>query len=308
MRIDLLSVNDKNGLDRVYMLLNSVKMTKQEDTSIVYHLLIEDVDEAIKQYFADLVAEDFKIQFTDCRQFEDKVHLPEDVKYYASVNYYTMVRCFCPGYFKQLDKVLYLDTDILFLQTGIEQLWEEDIEDYYLAGVQDVIITRYKPCQIELKNLNYPQKYVNGGVLLFNFKKMREDKLDQKFAEWCMNWHLDQIQPFYLDQTLLNHLCRGKIKYLDYWFNDISLVTSVYTFNPLKEYLKQKYGYSQPVNSIHDAVLVHFLGEAKPWKKLNVEAARKYYPYYDASVKVWNHLKSVVEKGANNDGDLDQQK
>lgn len=299
MKIDLFSVNDKNGLDRVYMLLNSIKMTKQEQTVINYHLLIEDVDCEIKDYFADLVAEDFNIQFVDCRQFEDKIHLPKNGKYYAKVNYYTMVRCLCPSYFKQIDKMLYLDTDLVFLQHGIEQLWQTDIDQYYIAGVEDIIITRYKQCQIELKNLKQPEKYVNGGILLFNYKLIREDKINEKLVDWCMNWKLDQIQPFYLDQTLLNHLCREKIKYVDYKYNDISLVTSIFTFPSHIQYLREKYGYKEPVNSIQNAVILHFLGDAKPWKNFDADKAKNVFPYFIVSQKIWNHLKKVLQKGSN---------
>lgn len=308
MRIDLLSVNDKNGLDRVYMLLNSIKMTKQEETQIYYHLLIEDVDEAIKEYFSDLLSDDFKIQFTDCRQFEDKIKMPEDVTYYAKVNYYTMIRCLCPSYFTQIDKMLYLDTDIVFLQHGLEDLWNIDIEQYYVAGAQDIIITNYKPCQIELKNLKQPQKYINGGVLLFNYKLIRENGLDKQMAKWCLNWNVNQLQPFYLDQTLINYLCKNRIQYIDYKFNDFSLTTSTYIFSSQQHYLKQKYGYNNPINSINDAVILHFLGELKPWKNYNYEKAQKYYPYVLVSKKIWQHLCAVLKKGVENEGNLDNQK
>lgn len=295
MRIDCLSINDKNGLDRVYVLLNSIKQTKNKDTTIVYHLIIEDLDQTIKQYFADLESEDFVIQFTECRQFKDKINLPE-AKYYCSKNYYTMVRCLCPSYFKQLDKVLYLDTDLVFLREGIEQLWNTDISDCYLAGCQDLIITKYKPCQIELKNLKYPQKYVNGGVLLFNYKLMREDKKDEELASWCTSWKVDQIKPFYLDQSLMNHLLRDKLKYLDYKFNDVSLVTSSYVYKNIKQHLMQNYNYTVPVNSIKDAVILHFLGDLKPWKNFNIEKVKEYYPYAEVTKVIWNNIEKVLKK------------
>lgn len=297
MKIDLLSVNDKNGLENVYMLLNSIKMTKLEDTTIVYHLLIEDVNQKIKQYFADLEAKDFKIDFIDCRQFQNKIKLPEKAKYLAKVNYYTMVRCLCPSFFKQVDKMLYLDTDLVFLQEGIEELWQTDVEDYYLAGAEDIIVTRYKNCQIELENLKQPERYVNGGVLIFNYKLMRQNKLDQQFAKWCLNWNLDQLQPLYLDQTLMNYLCRGKIKYIDYKFNDISLVTSIYTYPSHIRYLKEKYCYQKPYNSVKDAVILHFLGEAKPWKNFKIEEAVKVFPYLNVAITIWKNIQKALKKG-----------
>ena len=291
MQIDLFSVNDKNGLDRVYVLLNSVKKTKLPDTTIHYRLIIEGVDDSIKQYFSDLQSEDFKIEYFDTEWFKQRINVPTE-GLYCSSNYYTMVRCLCPSYFKQLDKVLYLDTDIVLLQRGIEELWETDITDYYMAGCEDIIVTRFERLQCQRVNSKNRTSYINGGVILFNFKLIREAGLDVVLAKWCQNWNYEQLKPYYLDQTLLNYICRDKIKYVDYKFNDISLVTSVVVYKLQQQYLKQKYGYPYPVNSINDAVILHFLGDGKPWREVN----QRVYPYYPVAKQVWKAIQKELKK------------
>ena len=291
MRIDIFSVNDKNGLDRVYMLLNSIKQTKRNDTTIHYRLIIEGLDDSIKQYFSDLQSNDFKIQFFEAEWFKERIHLPEK-GFLCKANYYTMVRCLCPGYFKQLDKVLYLDTDIVLLQGGIEHLWETDITDYYMAGCEDIIITRFDRLQCQRVNSKNRTSYINGGVILFNFKLIRQDKKDIVLANWCQNWNEEQLKPYYLDQTLLNYVLKDKIKYVDYKYNDFSLVTSTVVFKMHQQYLKQKYGYQYPINSINDAVILHFLGECKPWHV----AHPQYYPYTKLAIEVWKQIEKQLRK------------
>mgnify|MGYP003319475881 CR=1 FL=1 len=113
MNINVASVSDKKGLDRVYILLNSLKQTKQNDTIVNYYLIIEDADDEVKKYFLDIVNVDFRIQIIDTSWFKQRINPPQN-------SYLYYVRCLFPAYFKGLDKLLYLDTDMVFLQEGVE--------------------------------------------------------------------------------------------------------------------------------------------------------------------------------------------
>ena len=294
-RIDCFSVNDKNGLNRVYMLLNSLKLTKQKDTVINYRLILEDLTEETKQYFADLQSEDFNIQFIDIDWFKQRIHLPEkDFK--VPANYYTMVRCLCPAYFKQVDRMLYLDTDMVFLQGGVEELWNTNIDQYYIAGVEDIMIMHWQQMKFEKENTKNETAYINAGMTLMNFKLIREVGLDKELVEWCQNWKNDELKPHWLDQTLLNYLFRGKIKLLDFKYNDYSLVISSAVMNIVKKHLKQLYDYDEPVNSVKDAVIIHFLGDLKPWKEQKQIKYYFCYPYRTAAKKIWQNLEKALKK------------
>ena len=292
MKIDLLSINDKNGLDRVYILLNSLKQTKQADTEVTYHLILEDVEHNIA-YFEDLVSDDFKLEFIQLTPFLDRINLPE-FKYQAPANKYTMIRCLTPSYFSSIDKMLYIDTDTVFLQEGVEQLFNTDLTDYYLAGCEDIFISRMNLFTFERQNTKNHYTYINGGVILFNFKKIREDGLDLKLVEMCSNWNLDELKPNWLDQTLMNYVFREKIKLLDYKYNDFSLVTSVTTQPVHSKYLKEKYGYNDMVNSVKDAVILHFLGQMKPWiPRVRQESC---FPFSNATRQIWKKIEGTLKK------------
>ena len=293
--MDLLSVNDKNGLDRVYILVNSVKLTKKEETKVVYHLILEDVDEKVKQYFEPLNDETFKVDLIDIAPFKQKINLPKG-KNQCKVNYYTIVRCLGPAYFANIDKMLYLDTDIVLLQNGIEQLFETDMTNYYMAGVEDIMINHFPKLHFEIQNTK-TKTYINSGVTLFNYKLIRENGLDKQLEKWCLNWNHDQLDLNWIDQTLLNYLLRDKVKLLDYKFNDYSLVLTNLVFNDVKQVLKSKYNYTEPINSIKNAVILHFLGDGKPWRPINEQVAVKYFPYIGVAIRIWKHIESVLKRG-----------
>ena len=84
----------------------------------------------------------------------------------------TYFRLLIPTIFKDIeDKILYLDADIV-IRHNIDDLWETDIQNFCLAGVEDTFI----------KAINYKNNigllnddiYVNAGVLLFNIKRINQ--------------------------------------------------------------------------------------------------------------------------------------
>ena len=67
---------------------------------------------------------------------------------------------------KEIDKIIYFDCDSI-IADSINSLYNIDISDYYLAGVQDTVYNFYK----ELIGLNKEYRYVNARNDAFKFKK-----------------------------------------------------------------------------------------------------------------------------------------
>ncbi|WP_330847969.1 glycosyltransferase family 8 protein, partial [Streptococcus suis] len=89
----------------------------------------------------------------------------------------TYFRILLPSQLPELDRILYLDCDIL-VKGSLNPLWESDLTHHYLAGVNELDMLH--------DNSDYRQKigftpqdiYVNAGVLLFNLELMRQDKIE----------------------------------------------------------------------------------------------------------------------------------
>ena len=115
---------------------------------------------------------------------------------------YTLIRLFADLIDDIPDKLLYLDTDIMFNRDA-RLLWLIDIDDYEYAAAND----HYG------KYLINP-RYINAGVILFNMKKCRETGLFVKAREWIQKKKLT-----FADQSALIRSTTKK-KLLPQKYND----------------------------------------------------------------------------------------
>lgn len=286
MLINCFSISSNDQLNLVYILLNSLKHIKQTDTNIQYSLLLELTQQKnlsyCQNYFQPLSSDDFKITIMDISSllpFMDKSLKPP---------HYAYIKCFAPRIFKNLDKILYLDTDMVFYQQGVEQLWNTDISRYYLAAVEQPIVTYFM--KQELKN-THTKRYFNSGVMLLNLKKIRKFKLDDEMINMVVRWDYNKVKPKVVEQSFLNYLFKRKVKFIDFKFNNSILVATSLVVNPLKEYLKKQYNILDIRESLFKTVIFHFLGQNKPWKEevknYDTEVA---FPYKKQCLNIWNAL------------------
>lgn len=85
----------------------------------------------------------------------------------------TWYRIFLPELLPDVDRVLFLDADVI-VRDDLGELWELDLGDDHLAAVTNVFPPEYadRPAAIGLRS---PDEYFNAGVLLMNLDAMRRD-------------------------------------------------------------------------------------------------------------------------------------
>jgi lipopolysaccharide biosynthesis glycosyltransferase len=96
-------------------------------------------------------------------------------------------RVFLPQLLPALDKLLYLDVDIIAVDS-IVPLWETELGDHYLAAVTNVFQHDHldRPAQLGLAD---PRDYFNSGVLLMNLDLMRRDDCTRKLIDYAQSHH-----------------------------------------------------------------------------------------------------------------------
>ena len=165
---------------------------------------------------------------------------------------------------KDVDKILYLDCDVIVL-SGIEELFMQDITDFYIGAVEDIVFYFDLLCSIKPFGT-----YVNNGVLLINLKKWRQDNIAQKLFD-VVEKYGDKL--IYHDQTATNLVCEGKIKFLDLRYN--VQVFTLLQIGTLLNHPKRK----QIIQSIKKPTIIHYTGPKKPWNSYC--PLRKYYLQYE---------------------------
>ena len=148
-------------------------------------------------------------------------YLPLDEKIFAkcdakhpSLTLSTFGRYLIPELIAE-DKVLYLDCDIM-VRGSLAPLWQENVEDYYLAGMPDYNVIRrgrLKECLGEDFEVD---RYVNAGVLLINNKRWREEQLFNKLLDFSEK--KASILNFG-DQDAINYICRSAKKMIPERYN-----------------------------------------------------------------------------------------
>lgn len=265
-RISIVCTIDNNYSQHCAVLLSSVFENNKESFFDIY-ILSDFIDEVNKNKLSKLVDNyTQKLYFIqiDKKQFEG---LPYGGKF-SNISLATYYRLILPDVLpKTLDKVLYLDCDIV-VNDEISSLWNLDLQKNAVAGVEDSVeISSNAP-----KRLGYSSNYsyFNAGVMLMNLSALREMQFTQKAFSY-IELHLKEI--VYHDQDILNALLYDKKIFLPIKWN----VMECFLFrHPL---IHSKYE-----RELGDAqkkpIIIHFTGKMKPWyKECNHPYKGKYYKY-----------------------------
>ena len=218
--------------------------------------------------------ENFTIEFADIsyaiKDIKDK--LPKE-QHFGLATWY---RLFIQSLFPQYDKIVYIDCDLVVLG-DISELYFTDLGDNYMAGVienwilHSPVFSYYTKEAVGIESKNY----INAGVVVFDLAKFREHQIEQKFVELINTYNFDVIDP---DQSYINYLCQGKIKYLPFEWNRTPL-----------EFVECK----QPK-------IVHYALGLKPWHVPNMFLAEYFWqyanisPFHDEIVRISNSFDNLA--------------
>ena len=120
--------------------------------------------------------------------------------------------------------------------------------------------------------------YCNAGVLLIDLQRWRKRKLGEKVLEYYKK-HDGNL--FANDQDAINGSLKDDIYVISPKYNFFN----IYFFYPYKVLKKLSFpaefiSKQELQESIKDPVIVHYLGEERPWRKGNTHKLRKDYLYY----------------------------
>ena len=182
MNLNVVYSSDNNYAQHVGVSMISLFENNYEFEKIVVYFIGNDVSLENKNKLS-LICEKFNrsIQFIDFQKFSNKIKLnignSISISSYARLFLSSMVDT-------NIDKVLYLDSDSIINST-LSGLWNEDISEYYVAGVSDTVSD-----QTKLKvNLGVNSPYINAGMILINLKKWREESIEEKFIEFIDSYN-----------------------------------------------------------------------------------------------------------------------
>ena len=179
-----------------------------------------------------------------------------------------------------VQKVIYLDCDIV-CEGRLDLLWNTDLAENnaIIGGVED--FGCYAGYARERLPLRIDDTYINSGVLLIDLLKWREKDIAKK----CVDCSIQEKYSF-LDQDVINIVCRGNIYNLSF----------VYNFQ-IPFWLFEERFWMISGERMEDArqakgkpIIIHYT-ENKPWKNPYLEHSRHWIKYY--SISPWNEKRTL---------------
>ncbi len=175
-------------------------------------------------------------------------------------------RLLLPELLPDVERVLYLDCDLLVLDT-LQALWNTDLEDMPLGAVTDAAPRAAR----RAIQLGVPAAhYFNSGVLLMDLRRMRAEGTAAQIFEQARR-HSAQLR--YPDQDPLNLVLHARHKRLPLRYN---LQVACYTEKPSR--------LNTAAAELHDALarpaVVHFNIAWKPWHYRSKHPLRRRYAEY----------------------------
>ena len=169
-----------------------------------------------------------------------------------------------------LDRVLYLDSDILILEDLRELFWT-DLTDVYAAVVRDMAGTLGESHHKKMGH----DDYFNSGVMLLNLKRMREHKIPQALLENKIHekWHS------FMDQDVFNDTFAQEVRFLPPKYNLMAsnLKIGGFTADQFAGF------YRLPVDEAEEIIehphILHMTNYIKPWKSYAADHFELYHKY-----------------------------
>ena len=212
----------------------------------ILHTFVErELEEAIGRDFGDAVS------FHFIRMDEELfAQFPTTDRYPPEIYYRLAAPLLLP---EGLDRILYLDTDLVVINS-LRELYETDFEGNYYVGCTHTreFMTRLNRARL---GASEDAAYINTGVLLMNLPVLRKVIRMEEICDFA-----DRQKLVLPDQDILSALYGDRVKLVDtlrYNLSDriLTIYNAEHTRHPIDlDWVRQ------------NGVIVHYCGRNKPWK------------------------------------------
>lgn len=265
--IPIFITTDENYIHYTAIMIASVCYNTK--CKCVFYCLADNVSDFRKKQVEELKKEfsNFEINWIDLspslKEFIYNTYLPKNTKQVYTANLANYSRFFIPNLLPDIDKGLYIDTDLL-CYGDIAELYNQDLDGNIIGAVADsFVMTDKSAFEKVYKYISKQHLYFNAGVMLIDCKKWRENKIAEKIAK-CDS-EIRDIKLFNT-QDPLNKCFEGAYKWLEHKFNWFSSFSNEnYLDKDIQNYISR----NLPVT---DIVIHHFPGNKPDQKPKNFDA------------------------------------
>ncbi|MGO5543210.1 glycosyltransferase family 8 protein [Blautia sp. HCP3S3_H10_1] len=268
--------------------INSILMNRKNGEKVNLYICSPDLTSEHKTQLSDLVTVcGGNIHYIDISDYAEHFHFQFDTSGFHPI---VLARLFLTSYLPEdVDKVLYLDCDVI-VNGNIWELEKVNLQDKAFGAVPELCMPKKQKAEI---GLGEKDTYFNCGVMLINLDYWREKRLSESFLEYFIK---QNGMLLYNDQDILNHCCKDRIQKLSHTYN----------YNPALYYFPRYFirsyqpeYYCASAKEYEDIrqkpVLIHFMGEERPWVHGNYSPYRTVYEKYKLN-SPWKDMPLIYGK------------
>ncbi len=274
-KISVVFILDNSFAMQTATSITSLLKNKNKNTFYDIYLIVNQVSDANLHRIKKQQSQNCQIiiKQADMKKFQNLHHYRQGG--YLSATESALLKFDLPQILKHLDKVLYLDGDVI-IRSDLSPLFDIDIENYYLAAAHDT-----GKLYIENEFFRKYSDYFNSGVMLLNLKKLRQDNITETLIETKKNLNDQNL----MDQNVLNVVLSSHVKLVDSRWNFLALnlyrSQKKWKIEDLNRLCKTQYKSLKDLTK--QAVIIHFSSREKPWKYPSSFLADEWLKYYKKS-------------------------
>ena len=264
-------ITDDNYVKPTVVTLTSLWENKKAESVYNISILTNNLNEENTNLLKSLNNSNFSINILDKSNFIEEF---KNINQERHVTFTSLLKFFLPEIFNNLDKILYLDSDIL-VQDDLSELFNIDISDFYSAAVKDILCKVNKQHMLKYNIQN--EYYFNSGVLLLNLELMRQNNTANSLIEYRIN-----NKNHFMDQDTFNAVLGHKVKYISYKYNFLNYYLEKMSIKELEDFYGEKFALS--AQKIYESCsIIHLGGANKPWIYEMGYLSKLYKAYWNKS-------------------------
>lgn len=261
---------DDNYFSYAYVCAKTLFEHAADEDSIVLHYIEQNVSQshlkAIKSLGNDLN------YIVDIIKFEMPDRFKNVLPTYGEASKTTYMKFWFATMFPEIDKVLYLDPDIIVMKS-IRELYDYDLGNSLIAAVIENLPVYHRYAS----KMDKEDSYINGGMVLCNLREWRESDFEIKAMERLK----DTKHNLNYDQGILNELCKGRILIVPPKYAVLAEVFAFMDANRIMQRYKfvNYYTQSEIEEAINNPVIIHFTSFLYG-KPMSIKCTHPYASYF----------------------------
>lgn len=259
----------------IYVAIKSLYKSNSKVEDLTVHYIEQDVNEQNLDILRELASQNCRV--IDIIKFDMPKEFDEVLPAYGAASKTTYVKFWFASMFPEEERVLYLDPDVLVLDS-LEEMYNIDFHDNLIAGVIENLPWYHMKASL----LTDQDSYINGGMVLCNLAGWRKENLE----ETALTRLRDVSHNLNFDQGILNEICKSRVLVLPPKYNALA---EIFEFKSAERIIK-RYGFThyytqEEVNeAVQSPAIIHFTGFLYG-KPLSLRCTHPYTEYFQSQLK-----------------------